>query len=102
MSEWIQQLDREYEKLKTRRDELRVQLNLGKKEVEDAWNEGEIKLHELEEKIRIAQRISRETASEASDVARQGAAATLAEARATSEKLMTELREGFEKFRKLI
>lgn len=34
MSSWCEQFEQSDEQLKTRRDELRVQLNLGKKEAE--------------------------------------------------------------------
>lgn len=102
MTELNQRLQQEYEKLKTTRDELRVQLNLGKKEAEDAWREAEDKWRDLEAKMKLAGQISKETAEEVAHVTRDGASATLADVKQATDKLMDEVREGFEKMRKLI
>ena len=77
----------EFEKLKQRRDEIRVQLDLGKKDARAAWDEVEGKWQQLEGKVKVL-------ASEARDAA--GDVATAADV------LMDEIREGFARLRKLI
>ncbi len=105
LSHWLQE---EYEKLKTRRDELRVQLDLGKKEVEDAWREADEKWGDLESKMKLMGNLARQTAEEVSEAAgelvedtREGVAMTLDEAKQAAEKLVGELREGFDRLRNL-
>jgi hypothetical protein len=77
----------EFEKLKQRRDEIRVQLDLGKKDARAAWDEVEGKWQQLEGKVKVL-------ASEARDAAEDVATA--------ADVLMDEIREGFTRLRKLI
>lgn len=44
-------LQESYDKLKQKRDELKVKLNLGKMEARDAWEDVEKNFQELESKI---------------------------------------------------
>jgi hypothetical protein len=72
-------LHQDVEKLRQRRDELRVQIDLGKMEAADAWHQVEDRWQRLEAKLRIL-------AGESKDVAKEvGGAAAL---------LVDEIREG--------
>jgi hypothetical protein len=77
----------EFERLKQRRDEIRVQLDLGKKDAETAWAEVEEKWGHLEGKVKVL-------AGEAKD-----AAGDVGEA---AEKLIEEIKDGFSRLRNLI
>lgn len=99
LGSWVQE---EYEKLKTRRDELRVQLDLGKKEVKDAWLVADQKWGELEKKVKLVRNLSKQTAGEVKQAAdelveeaREGISETLEEVSEGAEKLVHEIREGF-------
>ena len=87
MSELRDRLENEFETLKTYRDELRVQLDLGKKEIEDAWQEAEHKWSKLEGHLG---RLTREGAEVLDDI---GEAAEL---------LVGEIRDGFKELKKLL
>lgn len=87
MADLRDRLEEELEKLKTHRDELRVQLDLGKKEVEDAWEEANGKWSRLEGHLA---RLKDEGESALDDV---GEAAEL---------LVDEIKKGFERIRGLI
>ena len=82
MSTFEKQLHEDVEKLRQRRDELRVQLDLGKMDAKDVWHDVEKRWQHLEEKLRIL-------ASES-----KGASGNVAEA---ARLLIDEIREGFAK-----
>lgn len=87
MSEIADRLESELEKLKTRRDELRVQVDLGKKELEDAWEQADVKWNKLEAYVG---RLRREGAEAIDEI---GEAADL---------LVDELKDGYKRLRELI
>jgi PTH1 family peptidyl-tRNA hydrolase len=87
MSDTQNRMHDEFEKLKQRRDEIRVQLDLGKKDARDTWDEVEGKWQQLEGKVKVL-------ANEARDAAEDVASA--------AEVLMDEVRDGFKRLRKLI
>lgn len=87
MSEIRDRLEREKEKLETLRDELRVQLDLGKKEVEDAWEEAEHRWNKLEAQIDRFKREGSETLEDIGEAA---------------ELLVGEIRAGFNDLKKLL
>jgi len=87
MSELANRLDQELEKLKEKRDELRVQLDLGKKDLHAAWEEAEEKWSHLEAQLH---RLKREGEQAAEDI---GEAADL---------LIGEIKQGFQRIRELI
>ncbi len=53
-----------WEKLKTERDELRVQMHLAKAEIKDEWAELEQKWQDLENKAKHLQDEAKETSAE--------------------------------------
>jgi cell division septum initiation protein DivIVA len=82
MSTLYERLQEDVEKLRQRRDELRVQIDLGKMEASDAWHETEERWERLERKLRVL-------AAESKDAAENvGAAAS---------QLVEEIRAGFAK-----
>ena len=87
MSELRNRIEQEVDKLKARRDELRVQVDLGKKDAEDAWNKADEKWSELEAHLL---RLKREGEEVADDI---GAAA---------DKLIAEVKDGFRDLLKLV
>jgi len=87
MSELKHRLEQEAERLKIKRDELRVQLDLGKKDLEDAWNEADEKWSKLESYLRRLKREGEDTLDEIGDAA---------------EVLVEEIKVGFKKLRELI
>ena len=87
MSEIKDRLHGEYEKLKQRRDELRVQVDLGKKEAQDAWDELEGKWEQLEGRFKVLARESKDAAGEVA---------------AAAEVLLGEVKDGFARLRKLV
>jgi hypothetical protein len=109
MSDLSHRLQQEYEKLKTHRDELRVQLDLGKKEAKAAWLEVDETWGELETRMKLLGRLSRQTAEEVSeaagelvDDAREGVSLTADEVKDGANKLVGEVREGLARLRSLI
>ena len=109
MSELSFRLEQEFEKLKQRRDELRVQLDLGKKEVEDTWASLDEQWGELEAKVKLWARLTRQSADEVSDAAeevvedaREGLEMTAGEVADAAKKLVVEVREGFDRLRNLL
>lgn len=109
MSDLADRLHKEFEKLKTRRDELRVQLDLGKMDAKDAWKELDGKWTEAERKMKQLAQVSRNTADEISDTAGDliddtaaGLKLTAAEVGDSAEKLLDEIREGFSRLRGLL
>jgi uncharacterized coiled-coil DUF342 family protein len=81
------ELDDLLEKLKQRRDELNVQLHLGKAEAKELWEQTEGKWQRLRDQL---EEIDSETGDIAKDV---GAAAML---------VADEIRQGYEHLRKLL
>ncbi len=80
-------LERELEKLKTTRDELRVQMALGKKEAQDAFEEVSEQWNHLEAQIA---RLKKEGEAALDDI---GDAAEL---------LVEEIKRGFDRVRSLL
>lgn len=66
MADVSERIRAEIEALKTMRDELRVQTNLGAKEARDAWHEAERKWQEIEGKMEDLGRASAESGREIS------------------------------------
>ncbi len=87
MSEIADRFAEEVEKLKQARDELRVQLDLGKKEASDAWEAAEEKWEALESRLSA---VKRESADALEDV---GEAAEL---------LVDEVRDALSRLRKVL
>jgi hypothetical protein len=109
LSELSFRLEQEFEKLKQRRDELRVQLDLGKKEVGDKWASLDEQWGELEAKVRLWARLTRQTTDEVSDAAeevvedaREGLEMTANEVADAAKKLVGEVREGIERLKNLL
>lgn len=87
MSELRDRLEQELEKLKTTRDELRVQIDLGKKEAEDAFEEVSEQWGHLEAHLA---RLKKEGEGALDDI---GDAAEL---------LVDEIKKGFDRVRSLL
>lgn len=87
MSELGDRLEQELEKLKTRRDELRVQLDLGKKDLQDSWEEAEHRWHKLEGYLGRIKHEGQEALDEVGDAA---------------ELLLDEIKDGFKRLRSLV
>ena len=87
MSELSDRLEQELEKLKGKRDELRVRLDLGKKDLQDAWEEAEEKWGHLEAHLLRLKREGQDAAEDIGDAA---------------ELLVDELKQGFQRIRELI
>lgn len=66
-----EQLKEEMKTLRTLRDELRVQAELGKLELRDGWNELEHRWAELEAKFKLIAEGAREDADEIAAAARR-------------------------------
>jgi SMC interacting uncharacterized protein involved in chromosome segregation len=86
-----ERLDDEVEKLRQARDELRVQVELGKMDAEETWNALEKRWERLEGKLKV---IAEETGDVAGDVAE--------DARDAASMLVDEIRDGFKKISSLI
>ena len=106
MSENRFRLDEEFQHLKQIRDEIRVQLNLGKREVEDKWNELDARWGELENKMVLFNRFTAQTADEVGEAvdvvmeeARDGLHDTAEDVRAAAYLLLEEMREGFKRMK---
>ena len=81
------QIDRQVDELRTARDELEVQLHLGKKEAQDLWGDLEKQWGHAEAKLKVLG----DTAEDAlEDV---GEAAKL---------VLDEIKEGYQKLRRLV
>ena len=81
------ELDELLEKLKQRRDELNLQLHLGKAEAKDLWQQTEEKWQRLRDQL---EQIDNETGDVAKDVG------------ATAMLVADEIRQGYERLRKLL
>lgn len=106
MSELTHRLHEELEKLKTHRDELRVQLDLGKMEARDAWHELEGKWNDLESKMAELAHIElepiddvSEAVEDAVDEAKIGLKVTASEIHDAATHMMNEIREGLGRLR---
>ena len=71
MSELADRIGRELEELRTLRDELRVQVHLGKKEARGYFEKAEKSWHEAEAKLELIRRGSREPLEQVAEAARQ-------------------------------
>ncbi len=71
MSTLQERLHDDVEKLQQRRDELRVQIDLGKMEAADAWHEVEVRWQRLEEKLRVLKGESKDAAEDVGKAAAQ-------------------------------
>ena len=71
MSELGDRLSQELDNLRTLRDELRVQIDLGKKEARQQWEKTENNFQELENKLRQIQKESQEPLHQVGEAARQ-------------------------------
>lgn len=78
---------RELTDLERKRDELRVQLHLGKEELKARWDELETKWLKLRDEVRRTE---------------QASGQTLEELKASVTKLAREVREGYENFKKTL
>ena len=87
MSELGDRITVKFEEMKQKRDELRVQLDLGKKEAADAWHALDKRWGEVETKYHQLEREGQDTTEGIRDA---------------TELLLDEIREGFERLRKLI
>jgi uncharacterized coiled-coil DUF342 family protein len=87
MTDHDKELDELLEKLKQRRDELNVQMHLGKAEAKELWQETEDKWRHLRSEL---DKIDKETGDVVKDVG------------ATAMLVAEEIREGYERLRKLL
>ena len=89
MSDWKRRLEEEFDDLERLRDELRVQVDLGKKELKTVWKELELdhKWQGLEQKM---ERMAREARDASDDVA------------SAAQLLLGEIREGFSRIRRAL
>ena len=78
-------LEETFDKLKQRRDELKVQLNLGKMEARDTWEDVEKNFQELETKMKGL---------------RQQGEAEVDRMKEDIQLLMSDIRDGFDRVRK--
>jgi ElaB/YqjD/DUF883 family membrane-anchored ribosome-binding protein len=109
MSELGFRLEQEFEKLKQRRDELRVQLDLGRKEVQDKWDAIDDRWGELETQVKLWGRLTTQTAEDVTDAAeavvedaKKGLEATADDVKDAAKELVAEVREGLERLRSLV
>jgi len=87
MSKIQDRLHDDVEKLRQRRDELLLQLDLGKMEASDAWHEVEDRWQHLEGKLRV---LAAESKDAAGDVGK------------AASELVEEIRAGFAKVSRLL
>jgi hypothetical protein len=87
MSDLRDKVRDEFEMLKRVRDELRVQMHLGKAEVKERWETLEHKFNEAEAKVKIVASGAGEPLTEVSDTARL---------------LLEEIREGYRRIRSVL
>jgi len=87
VSEQRSRIDQELDALRKLRDELNVQAHLGRAEVRDLWEEGEKRWQHLEAAIEQKRKQAREPLEQIGEAA---------------ELLVDEIKNGYEKLRKLI
>lgn len=80
-------LEKELENLRATRDELKVRVHLGKLDAQDQWEQIEKQWQQVESKLKLVGETGREVAEDI------GEAASLA---------VQEMKEGYEKLRKLL
>ena len=69
MTDFLDRFSGDVDKLREARDELRVQLSLGKAEARDAWHQVEQRWQHLEGKLKLLRDESRSDASEIGEAA---------------------------------
>lgn len=82
-----ERLNEELDDLKRIRDEIRVQIQLGKAEAKELWDRSEEKIEELESKVKS---ISNQAEQPLQDV------------REAAQLLLDELRDGYKRIRKAL
>ena len=82
-----ERLERELEDLRTTRDELRVRLHLGRLDAQSQWEQIEKQWQHVESKLKLAGEAGREIAEDIGEV---------------TSLAVGELKEGYEKLRKLL
>ena len=87
MSEILDKLSQEAQVLRTKRDELRVQLDLGRMEARDRWQKAERSWDEFEEKLKV---VAHETGGALRDVGK------------STKRVLEEIREHYREIRKLV
>ncbi len=87
MAEILDKLSEEAQTLKTLRDELRVQLDLGRMEARDRWEKAEKSWNEFEDKMKA---VAHETGGALRDVGK------------SSKRLLDEIGEHYREIRKLL
>ncbi len=87
MSEILDKLSQEAQELKTKRDQLRVQLDLGRMDARDRWQKAEKSWDELEEKLKV---VAHETGEALRDVGK------------STKRVLEEIREHYREIRKLV
>ncbi|MFK7896361.1 MAG: hypothetical protein AB8G23_11015 [Myxococcota bacterium] len=106
MTDLTRRLHDELENLKTHRDELRVQLDLGRMEARDAWHELEGKWNDLEAKLAELARLDLEPVDDVSHAVEGAVEETKIGLKLTAEEigeaashLITEIKEGFQRLK---
>jgi len=87
MTEDRGRIDRELDALRTLRDEMRVQAHLGRAEVRELWDAAEHRWQKLEAEV---------------DRVREQAKEPLGQIGEAAELLVDEIKNGYEKLRKLV
>lgn len=87
MSDWNEKFSEEVDDLRRVRDELRVQIHLGKEEAKERWEELERRWHHLESKLKVVREGSRESLEDIGEAARM---------------LLGEIRRGYRHLRELL
>lgn len=85
--DWSDRLKGEIDTLRTARDELRVQLELGKAEARDLWDDLEKRWQHLDAKAQVLAEAGREVLDEVEDA---------------GKLLVDEIRDGYRKLEKLL
>lgn len=87
MVDWREKLSEEVDDLRRVRDELRVQLHLGKEEAREHWEALEKRWQHLEARLKLVREGSRESAEDIREAARM---------------LVEEIRRGYRHVRELL
>jgi len=85
--DWNETISKEADHLRQIRDELRVQLHLGREEVKDEWERLERSWHHLEGRLKVLREQSKDSLEEVGEAAKL---------------LVDEIREGYRELRKLV
>ena len=70
MSELADKIGRELDELRTLRDELRIQVHLGKKDAQGYWEKAEKSWNHLEGRLKVLGEVTQESAEEVGEAAR--------------------------------